>query len=61
MGSGSEALHQSIETNSPAGNLNFNNLLLDQGKEDESGNQIKCIHEACGPRWEVAVCVSDKG
>jgi DNA topoisomerase-2 len=32
-----------------------------KGKEDEAGSQLKCVHEACGPRWEVAVCVSDKG
>lgn len=32
-----------------------------KGKEDETGNQIKCVYEQCGPRWEVAVCVSDKG
>ena len=32
-----------------------------KGKEDDSGNQIKCVYEKCGQRWEVAVCVSDKG
>ena len=39
-------------------------LCVDQyikGKEDDSGSQIKCVYEQCGPRWEVAVCVSDKG
>ena len=30
-------------------------------KEDDSGNAMKCVYEQCGPRWEVAVCVSDKG
>ena len=32
-----------------------------KGKEDDSGIQIKCVYEKCGQRWEVAVCVSDKG
>ena len=32
-----------------------------KGKEDDGGNPIKCVYEQCGPRWEVAVCVSDKG
>jgi len=32
-----------------------------KGKEDDQGAQIKCVYEQCGPRWEVAVCVSDKG
>ena len=32
-----------------------------KGKEDDGGNQLKCVYEECGPRWEVAVCVSDKG
>merc|ERR1719270_911860 len=35
--------------------------LFIKGKEDDSGSQIKCVYEQCGPRWEVAVCVSDKG
>jgi len=30
-------------------------------KEDDGGNPLKCVYEQCGPRWEVAVCVSDKG
>ena len=32
-----------------------------KGKEDDAGNQIKTVYEQCGQRWEVAVCVSDKG
>ena len=32
-----------------------------KGKEDETGNPLKCVYEQCGERWEVAVCVSDKG
>ena len=32
-----------------------------KGKEDDDGNQIKTVYEKCGGRWEVAVCVSDKG
>ena len=32
-----------------------------KGKEDDDGNQIKTVYEKCGARWEVAVCVSDKG
>ncbi|XP_043215236.1 DNA topoisomerase 2-alpha-like isoform X2 [Amphibalanus amphitrite] len=30
-------------------------------KVDDTGNQIKCVYENCGPRWEVAVAISDKG
>ncbi len=32
-----------------------------KGKEDDDGNQVKTVYEKCGARWEVAVCVSDKG
>ena len=32
-----------------------------KGKMDDDGNQLKCVYEQCGPRWEVAVCVSDRG
>ena len=32
-----------------------------KGKEDDAGAQLKCVYEQCGLRWEVAVCVSDKG
>ena len=35
--------------------------LFIKGKEDDGGNQIKCVYEQAGPRWEIAVCVSDKG
>ena len=36
------------------------NFIL-QGHTDEMGNQIKCISEKCGDRWNVAVAVSDSG
>ena len=32
-----------------------------KGHEDETGNQIKCIHEKCGDRWEVAIAPSTEG
>ena len=32
-----------------------------KGKHDDGGNQLKSVYERCGARWEVAVCVSDKG
>jgi len=35
--------------------------LFIKGKEDETGNQLKCVYEQCGERWEVAICVSDNG
>lgn len=35
--------------------------LFIKGKEDETGNQLKCVYEQCGERWEVAICVSDSG
>jgi DNA topoisomerase-2 len=35
--------------------------LIVKGKEDETGAPLKCVYEQCGERWEVAVCVSDKG
>ncbi|XP_046387221.1 DNA topoisomerase 2-alpha isoform X2 [Ischnura elegans] len=36
-------------------------LYLKDKKEDESGNAVKCVHEVCSERWEVAVTVSDEG
>ena len=36
------------------------NLFL-KGHEDETGNQIKCIYEKSGERWEVALAVSPDG
>lgn len=35
--------------------------LFVKGKEDDVGNPLKIAYEACGPRWEVAVTLSDKG
>ena len=35
--------------------------LFIKGKEDETGNQLKCVYEKCGERWEFAICVSDNG
>ncbi|XP_011135016.1 DNA topoisomerase 2 isoform X1 [Harpegnathos saltator] len=32
-----------------------------KGKEDDVGNPLKIIYENCGPRWEVAITLSDKG
>ncbi|XP_018314763.1 DNA topoisomerase 2 isoform X2 [Mycetomoellerius zeteki] len=32
-----------------------------KGKEDDIGNPLKIVYEACGPRWEVALTLSDKG
>jgi DNA topoisomerase-2 len=32
-----------------------------KGKEDEMGNQLKCIYESVNPRWEVAMAISDRG
>lgn len=32
-----------------------------RGKEDDVGNPLKVVYENCGPRWEVAVALSDKG
>ncbi|KOX71459.1 DNA topoisomerase 2 [Melipona quadrifasciata] len=32
-----------------------------RGKEDDMGNPLKVVYENCGPRWEVAVALSDKG
>lgn len=32
-----------------------------RGKEDDVGNPLKIIYENCGPRWEVAITLSDKG
>ncbi|XP_034171791.2 DNA topoisomerase 2 isoform X1 [Osmia lignaria lignaria] len=32
-----------------------------KGKEDDIGNPLKIAYESCGPRWEVAVTISDKG
>ncbi|XP_077279130.1 DNA topoisomerase 2 [Temnothorax americanus] len=32
-----------------------------KGKEDDGGNPLKVVYENCGPRWEVALTLSDKG
>ncbi|XP_024882454.1 DNA topoisomerase 2 isoform X2 [Temnothorax curvispinosus] len=32
-----------------------------KGKEDDVGNPLKVVYENCGPRWEVALTLSDKG
>ena len=32
-----------------------------QGRQDESGNQLKCVHEAVNDRWEIAFAPSGKG
>lgn len=32
-----------------------------KGKEDDVGNPLKIVYENCGPRWEVAITLSDKG
>lgn len=32
-----------------------------KGKEDDIGNPLKIVYEHCGPRWEVALTLSDKG
>ncbi|XP_036151138.1 DNA topoisomerase 2 isoform X2 [Monomorium pharaonis] len=32
-----------------------------KGKEDDFGNPLKVVYESCGPRWEVALTLSDKG
>ncbi|XP_012230798.1 DNA topoisomerase 2 [Linepithema humile] len=32
-----------------------------KGKEDDVGNPLKIVYEHCGPRWEVAITLSDKG
>lgn len=34
--------------------------LYIKGKEDDAGNPLKISYESCGPRWEVAVTLSDK-
>ncbi|XP_076297537.1 DNA topoisomerase 2 isoform X2 [Lasioglossum baleicum] len=35
--------------------------LYIKGKEDDVGNPLKIVYENCGPRWEVAVALSDRG
>lgn len=35
--------------------------LYIKGKEDDIGNPLKIVYENCGPRWEVAVALSDRG
>ncbi|XP_041476375.1 DNA topoisomerase 2-alpha-like [Lytechinus variegatus] len=35
--------------------------LYVKDKEDETGNRLKVIHEQVNPRWEVCVCLSEKG
>ena len=32
-----------------------------KGREDDLGNPLKIVYENCGPRWEVAITLSDKG
>ena len=32
-----------------------------KGKEDDLGNPLKVTYEACLPRWEVAITLSEKG
>ncbi|XP_011866622.1 PREDICTED: DNA topoisomerase 2 isoform X2 [Vollenhovia emeryi] len=32
-----------------------------KGKEDDVGNPLKIVYENCGPRWEIALTLSDKG
>lgn len=32
-----------------------------KGREDDVGNPLKIVYENCGPRWEVAIALSDKG
>ena len=32
-----------------------------KGQETDDGSPLKCVYENCGPRWEVAVCVSSRG
>ncbi|CAK9796483.1 DNA topoisomerase 2 [Anthophora plagiata] len=32
-----------------------------KGKEDDIGNPLKLVYENCGPRWEIAMTLSDKG
>lgn len=32
-----------------------------KGREDDVGNPLKVVYENCGPRWEVAITLSDKG
>jgi len=35
--------------------------LFIKGKEDDQGNQIKCVYEQVNDRWEIAIAQSDKG
>lgn len=35
--------------------------LYIKGREDDIGNPLKVVYENCGPRWEVAITLSDKG
>jgi len=35
--------------------------LFIKGKEDDVGQQIKCVYEQANERWEVAITQSDKG
>ncbi|KAB7496963.1 DNA topoisomerase 2-alpha [Armadillidium nasatum] len=35
--------------------------LLIKDKEDDFGNPVKCAYEEVNNRWEIAVCLSDKG
>lgn len=35
--------------------------LYVKGKDDDTGSPLKIVYENCGPRWEVALTLSDKG
>lgn len=35
--------------------------LYIKDKVDETGNRLKLVHEQVNPRWEVCVCLSEKG
>jgi DNA topoisomerase-2 len=35
--------------------------LFTKGRQDDSGNPLKVVYDQCGPRWEVAICVSAQG
>lgn len=35
--------------------------LYIKDKVDDNGQPVKLVHEACGERWEVGVCLSEKG
>ncbi|XP_011297217.1 DNA topoisomerase 2 isoform X2 [Fopius arisanus] len=35
--------------------------LYIKGKEDDNASPLKIAYESCGPRWEIAVTLSDRG